>query len=99
MAPQKPKKPQNRPARDPVARLKVANARLRVRVREAEDTLDAIRGGHVDALVVHGPSGEQVFTLRGADHRYRQLIETMNEGALLIDRGGTIVYGNARFAQ
>ena len=30
------------------------------------------------------PVGEQVFTLEGADHRYRQLVETMNEGALLL---------------
>jgi PAS domain S-box-containing protein len=73
--------------------------RLRERLREAEDTLAAIRNGEVDALVVHGPAGEQVFTLKGADHRYRQLVETMNEGALLVDRGGMIVYGNLRFAE
>jgi PAS domain S-box-containing protein len=71
---------------------------LEARLQEAEDTLEAIRTGHVDALVVHGPSGEQVFTLKGADHRYRQLVETMNEGALLVAGDGTIVYGNARFA-
>ena len=73
--------------------------RLQERLREAEETLDAIRNGHVDALVVQGPAGDQVFTLKGADHRYRQLVETMNEGALLIDGSGTIVYGNARFAE
>ncbi len=69
------------------------------RLREAEDTLEAIRGGHVDALVVQGPKGEQIFTLKGADRRFRQLVETMNEGALLLGPTGTIVYGNARFAQ
>ncbi len=73
-------------------------AALRERLREAEETLDAIRQGHVDALVVQGSGGEQVFTLVGADHRYRQLVETMNEGALLLAADGTIVYGNARFA-
>src|SRR5262245_18719775 len=72
---------------------------LQQRLRDAEDTLDAIRSGHVDAVVVQGPHGDQVFTLKGADHRYRQLVETMNEGALLVDRGGMILYGNARFAQ
>jgi PAS domain S-box-containing protein len=72
---------------------------LEERLREAEETLDAIRNGHVDAVVVQGPSGDQVFTLKGADHRYRQLVESMNEGALLVDRDGTIVYGNARFAE
>jgi PAS domain S-box-containing protein len=71
---------------------------LENRLREAEETLDAIRMGHVDALVVQGPRGDQVFTLEGADHRFRQLVETMNEGALLVGGDGTIMYGNARFA-
>jgi PAS domain S-box-containing protein len=73
--------------------------RLQERLREAEETIDAIRNGHVDALVVQGPAGEQVFTLKGADHRYRQLVEAMNEGALLVAPDGTIIYGNARFAE
>lgn len=68
------------------------------RLREAEETLDAIRSGDIDALVVQGPSGDQVFTLKGADHRYRQLVETMNEGALMLAADGTIVYANSRFA-
>ena len=71
---------------------------LRERLREAEDTLDAIRSGHVDALVVQGPGGDQVYTLKGADRRYRQLVETMNEGALIVDRDGMIIYANAHFA-
>jgi PAS domain S-box-containing protein len=94
----KPPRPKRSRAPAPVARLKAANARLRQRLTEAEETLEAIRMGHVDALVVQGPTGEQVFTLKGADHRYRQLVETMNEGALMISATGTIVYGNARFA-
>jgi len=96
MASSKSVKPRRR---DQAAKLTAELGRLTERLREAEETIDAIRGGHVDALVVHGPAGEQVFTLLGADHRYRQLVETMNEGALLIDRDGVIVYGNARFAQ
>jgi PAS domain S-box-containing protein len=71
---------------------------LEDRLREAEDTLDAIRQGHVDALVVAGPEGEQVFTLRGAERPYRQLVETMNEGALIVAPDGAIMYSNARFA-
>ncbi|MEO8699349.1 MAG: ATP-binding protein [Kofleriaceae bacterium] len=68
------------------------------RLQEAEETLEAIRSGQVDALVVQGPSGDQVFTLQGTDHRYRQLVETMNEGALMVCDDGTIAYANARFA-
>jgi signal transduction histidine kinase/CheY-like chemotaxis protein len=74
-------------------------AELEKRLQEAEDTLDAIRLGHVDALVVQGPEGEQVFTLKGADHRYRLLVETMTEGALLVASDGTILYANSQFAR
>ena len=71
---------------------------LRSRLRDAEDTLQAIRQGEVDALLVEGPAGEQVFTLRGADHGYRILVETMDEGALTVLPNGVIYYANARFA-
>jgi len=56
---------------------------LRRRLREAEETLNAIRDGEVDALVASGPSGEKVFTLEGAEHPYRVLVESMNEGGNL----------------
>ena len=87
------------PKKPPAKRRAPRGPSLAERLREAEETLDAIRGGQVDALVVDGPGGEQVFTLKGADRRFRQLVETMNEGALLVGPSGTIVYGNARFAQ
>ncbi|MBA3460919.1 MAG: response regulator [Deltaproteobacteria bacterium] len=80
-------------------RLRATNARLRERAREAEATITAIRMGHADGLVVHGQDGAQVFTLQDTDQRYRQLVETMNEGALLLDDLGTIVYANARVAE
>ena len=39
----------------------------------------------MDAVVVAGKQGPQVFTLEGAEHAYRVLIESMNEGALTLD--------------
>ncbi len=72
---------------------------LRTRLEEAEATLAAIRSGEVDALVVHGPQGEQVFTLKGADQPYRVMVETMNEGAVTVSSEGTLLYANRRFAQ
>ncbi len=72
---------------------------LRARLAEAEDTLEAIRTGAVDALVVSGPQGEQVYTLRGADQTYRRLVEEMSEGAAVLTTDGDIVYGNRRLAQ
>jgi len=38
----------------------------RLRLAEAEETLNAIRNGEVDGLVVAGAAGQQVFTLQGA---------------------------------
>jgi PAS domain S-box-containing protein len=72
---------------------------LRQRLQEAEETLDAIRSGEVDALVVSGPSGEKVFTLEGAEHPYRVLVESMNEGAVSLSKDGTVLYCNSAFAR
>src|SRR5215467_9360616 len=71
---------------------------LRLRLQEAEETLRAIRAGEVDALVVTGREGEKVFTLKGADHPYRIIVEEMNEGAVTLSPDGTILYSNRRFA-
>jgi adenosyl cobinamide kinase/adenosyl cobinamide phosphate guanylyltransferase len=65
---------------------------LRTRLAEAEDVLRAIRNGEVDAVVVTGERGEQVYTLSGADRVYRQLIETMSEGAMTLSADGVILY-------
>jgi len=72
---------------------------LRRRLQEAEDTINAIRNGHVEALVVSAPEGEQVFTLRSADQPYRLMVEQMREGALTLAADGTILYCNQRFAE
>jgi PAS domain-containing protein len=72
---------------------------LRIRLQEAEETLRAIRGGEVDALVITGPAGEQVFSLKGADHPYRVIVEEMSEGAVTLSLDGTILYCNGRFAE
>jgi two-component system, NarL family, sensor kinase len=53
----------------------------------------------VDALVTAGKNGPQVFTLEGADHAYRVLIESMNEGALTLTTDTTILYANQCFAR
>jgi two-component system NarL family sensor kinase len=74
-------------------------AELRARLAEAEETLRAIRGGEVDAVVVAGKEGPQVFTLQGAAHAYRVLIESMNEGALTLTADKMILYANRCFAR
>jgi len=73
---------------------------LERRLREAEETIQAIRDGHVEALVVRTPQGgEEIFTLRTADQPYRLMVEQMREGALKLSDDGTILYCNNRFAE
>jgi len=72
---------------------------LHARLTESEDALRAIRGGEVDALVVPGQSGEQVFSLKGADQTFRMLIEVMNEGAMTLTAEGIIIYANRRLGE
>jgi PAS domain S-box-containing protein len=72
---------------------------LREELEETRQVLDAIRNGHVDALVVPGPDGDQIYTLQGADQSYRFMIETMNEGALVVSKEGLILYCNRQFAE
>jgi len=74
-------------------------ADLRNRLEEAEDTLRAIREGEVDALVVSGSAGEQIYTLKGADYSYRILIEAMSEGAGILALDGDILYANQQLAE
>jgi PAS domain S-box-containing protein len=67
---------------------------LRARLDEAEATLDAIRSGEVDALVVYGEQGEKVYTLKGAEQPYRVFVEQMLQGALTLGESGLILYAN-----
>ncbi|MHA4807919.1 PAS domain-containing sensor histidine kinase [Flavitalea flava] len=73
--------------------------RLKHELEEANDTLDAIRNGQVDALIVQGSAGPQIYSLKNADHTYRVFIETMNEGALTLNAEGIILYSNSRFSE
>jgi PAS domain S-box-containing protein len=72
---------------------------LRLRLEEAEQALEAIRTGQVESLVVEGPNGPRIFSLEGADHSYRVLVEAMSEGAVTLGEDGTILYCNTRFAE
>ena len=72
--------------------------RLRTRLAEVEESLGAIQRGEVDALVVSGPEGDQIYTLQGAEHPYRVMVEAINEGAATLLRDGTVLYSNRQFA-
>ena len=71
---------------------------LRSRLEEAEQTLEAIRNGQVDAVVVEGPRGPQVYNLEGPDRPFRIFVDHMQQGALSLSCADTILYCNAFFA-
>lgn len=72
---------------------------LEMRLEEAEETLRAIRMGEVDALLVSGSDGDQIYTLKGAKEPYRIFVESMSEGALTLTPDGTVYYCNKRFSE
>jgi PAS domain S-box-containing protein len=87
-------------SRNPTKReldLQHQNYELQMRLAEAEETLRAIREGEVDAVIVSGPRGEQVFSLMGTDSIYRLIVETMKEAAFTLTFDGTILFCNAQF--
>jgi PAS domain S-box-containing protein len=72
---------------------------LRNSLAEHKDTLNAIRNGEVDAIVVSGNNGEKVFSLTSSETPYRLLLESMSEGALTLNSDRIILYCNQRFAE
>lgn len=81
------------------ADVQAENDVLRSRLAELEQTLDAIRAGAVDALVVSDAEGDRIFTLAGAEHPYRVMVETMGEGAVTLNSAEVIMFANSSFSR
>ena len=79
--------------------LIIENEELHSRLVETEEMLLAIRSGEVDAIMVSGTKGEQVYSISSAETPYRTFIEEMNEGAVTLTKEGIILYCNQRFAE
>lgn len=71
---------------------------MRMQLEEANDTIDAIRSGQVDALVVKAEDEHHLYTLKNVDQTYRIFIEQMNEGAVTLNESNTVLYANSQFA-
>jgi PAS domain S-box-containing protein len=82
---------------DPACRQALISE-LRRRLAEATYTLEAIQSGSVDAVVVNAETGPQIFSLESPEHPFRTFVESMQEGALTLNREGTILYANGSFA-
>jgi PAS domain S-box-containing protein len=70
-------------------------SQLQASLKESQQTLEAIRSGEVDAIVV---TGNRVYSLAGAEHPYRIYVEQMQEGAVTVAPDGLILYCNQKFA-
>ncbi|MBF0530337.1 MAG: response regulator [Deltaproteobacteria bacterium] len=79
--------------------LTVELQEVRPRLKEAEETLEAIRNGAMDALVISGPEGEKVYSLAGTDAVYRTFFQTMEEGAATLNLQGMILSCNPKFSK
>jgi len=71
-------------------------AEVRAQLREAYETIEAIRSGGVDSLVIGPPGREQIYALASADRPYRLIVAAMNEGAATISPRGIILNANPR---
>lgn len=70
---------------------------LKNRLGEAEQLIEAIKAGEVDAFAFSKADKLEVFTLEGGDYAYRILVENLREGALNLSEDGLIVYTNTYF--
>jgi PAS domain-containing protein len=86
-------------SRSTVKDLKALDKALQEELEEKTQTLEAIRTGEVDAIMVSTKNGDQIFTLKGAEEPYRVLFEQLSEGAVTVSNKGTILYCNKSFAR
>jgi PAS domain S-box-containing protein len=72
-------------------------------LEEAEETLRAIRAGEVDALVVDGATGPQIYALQGLDaetNRFRgQILAQISDSVIASNNEERIVYLNSAAEQ
>jgi PAS domain S-box-containing protein len=79
--------------------LKTQLQSLRERLEEVEETVAAVRAGHIDAVVVSAGPGEELYVLERIDRPYRLLLESMAHGAAVVDQDGRIAYCNRSLAE
>jgi len=70
---------------------------LKAKLSEADQLIQAIKDGEVDAFAIGAHSVPEVYTLQSGDYAYRILIEEIGEGAINVTEDGLIVYTNKTF--
>ena len=75
------------------------NDELRSRIAESEELLLAIRNGEVDAIVIPGEKGDQIYSISSSETPYRTFVEEMQGGAVTFNKNGLILFCNTTFAE
>jgi len=70
---------------------------LEGRLADAEQLIDAIKAGEVDAFAVTKDNQSEIYTLQSGDYAYRILVENFSSGAINVTEEGLIVYSNKYF--
>jgi PAS domain S-box-containing protein len=70
---------------------------LKAKLAEADQLIQAIKAGEVDAFAIGSDTVPEIYTLQSGDYAYRLLIEEIGEGALNVTEDGLIVYTNRTF--
>lgn len=70
---------------------------LKAKLAEADQLIQAIKDGEVDAFAIGSDAAPEIYTLQTGDYAYRILIEEIGEGALNATEDGLIVYTNKTF--
>lgn len=87
-------------AKETTAHLQAKINFLTRQLREANEVISAIHAGQVDAFIMRGADGkQQIVNLRDADSPYQLMVESMNEGAIIVLTDGTILFSNEQFAK
>jgi two-component system, NarL family, sensor kinase len=67
-------------------------------IPEAEQIVEAIRSGCVDAFVVEEHEGRTIYALQSADLPYNALVQKMQQGAAMLNSRHEIIYCNPGLA-
>jgi len=89
----------NQKPKEDIEKLILENKELQQQLMQARETIDLVKAGYIDALVISDKKLLKVYTEKTADKTYRLLIEKMNEGAVTLNTTGIILYCNSYFAK
>ncbi len=78
--------------------LRAERDSLRERLAEDQEVFAAIRSGQVDVVLGGGGGVQRIATADDVSETYRQIIESIDQGAATLSLDGTILYANRRLA-